>query len=86
MPMPPPPAAAFTISGKPISWAAATAASTSCRGSVVPAATGTPAAAIVLRALTLSPMRSIASGSGPIHTSPASFTAAANRADSDRKP
>ena len=66
--------------------AAATAASTSAAGSVVPGATGTPAAAIRFRALILSPIASIASASGPTQISPASATVRAKSAFSDRKP
>ena len=74
MPMPPPPADALTITGKPMSRAAATACSGSPTGSEVPRETGTPADATRLRARILSPMASIASGDGPTQTSPASRT------------
>ena len=74
MPMPPPPADALTITGKPMSRAAATASSGSPTGSEVPRETGTPAAATRLRARILSPIASIASGDGPTQTSPASWT------------
>ena len=47
---------------------------------------GTPAACIAVRARVFSPMSSIASGGGPIHTSPASSTARAKDAFSARKP
>jgi hypothetical protein len=66
--------------------AASTAASADAAGSVVPGATGTPAAAIRLRALILSPIALIASGPGPTQISPAASTARANSAFSERKP
>ncbi len=47
---------------------------------------GTPAATAACLAAILSPMASITSGVGPIHTSPASVTARAKEAFSDRKP
>jgi hypothetical protein len=52
----------------------------------MPGTTGTPAFFIARRLLILSPIASIADGGGPIHTSPASITARANLAFSDRKP
>src|SRR5258708_1709434 len=62
------------------------ASSASLTGSALPAATGTPAPAIRLRALILSPICSIASGDGPIQTRPASITRWANEAVSARDP
>ena len=50
------------------------------------AATGTPAAAIRLRALILSPIALIASAPGPTHTRPFAATVRANSAFSLRKP
>ena len=74
IPRPPPPAAAFTSSGKPIS-------------SGVPlGSTGTPAATAVSFAASLSPPARNAAGGGPIHVRPASSTASANSALSERKP
>jgi hypothetical protein len=72
--------------GKPMRSASATARSTSSIGSTRPGTTGTPAACIVRRAMILSPIVSIASAGGPIHTSPASTTARAKYARSLRKP
>ena len=48
--------------------------------------TGTPAAAISFLASTLEPIAAIAAGGGPIQISPASSTACANSAFSERKP
>jgi hypothetical protein len=66
--------------------AASIAAATVAAGSCVPGATGTPAAAIRLRALILSPIAVIASAGGPTHTRPAASTVRANSAFSLRKP
>ena len=51
-----------------------------------PGTTGTPAAAMVSRATDLSPMRSMASGDGPMNVSPDSAHARAKAAFSARKP
>ncbi len=66
--------------------AASTASAASLTGSVVPTATGTPAAATRFRALILSPICSMADGGGPTQVSPASMTAWANGPFSERKP
>ncbi len=84
--MPPPPAAALIITGYPIRPASATAAPTSATGSLLPAATGTPACSIRFLALILSPICSIADGGGPTQVIPASITRAANSALSARNP
>ncbi len=55
-------------------------------GSALPGTSGAPARSAMWRALTLSPSASIASGGGPIQTSPASITAWAKSAFSARKP
>ena len=47
---------------------------------------GAPARCAMCRAVTLSPRDRIASGGGPIQVSPASMTACAKSAFSDRKP
>ena len=52
----------------------------------VPGTTGTPARAMISRAVTLSPIASIASGLGPMKTIPASRQARANAGFSARKP
>ena len=55
-------------------------------GSVVPGTIGTPAERISSRAAVFEPIASIASGGGPIQTSPACSTARAKAAFSARKP
>ena len=55
-------------------------------GAVVPGTTGMPAASISLRASVLMPIFSIASGGGPMKTSPASAHARAKLAFSAKKP
>ena len=85
IPLPPPPADALNMTGKPIRSAAATTSSSSPSTSV-PGTTGTPASCMIARAVTLSPIFSIASGCGPMNVTPAARHAAANGARSDRKP
>jgi len=48
--------------------------------------TGTPASAMSFLALTFEPIASMAAGGGPIQVSPASMTARANSAFSERNP
>ncbi len=79
IPRPPPPADAFTSSGNSAGTEAGP--DRSYEGS-----TGTPASAISRLAPILTPMAAMASGGGPIHTSPAPITARAKSAFSDRKP
>ena len=86
MPLPPPPAAALSMTGKPICTAAETISSSLSIVPCEPGTTGTPAAIMRLRASTLSPMASIASGEGPMNTRPASAQAWAKCARSERKP
>ena len=78
MPLPPPPAAAFTRTGKFVSSAAPVGTP---RGT-----TGTPAATAISRAWSLRPIASITSADGPTKTSPASATAWTKAARSERKP
>ncbi len=75
MPRPPPPADALTRIGK----------RSTCSGSIVDS-TGTPASATVCLAGTLAPIAAIAFAGGPTQVSPASQTAAAKSAFSDRNP
>ena len=85
--MPPPPPAALTATGKPISSLAIFSASaTVATGSVVPGTIGTPAACISSRARVFEPIASIALAGGPMKTIPASSQACANGAFSARKP
>jgi len=55
-------------------------------GSAVPAATGTPAAAIRFLALILSLICAIAAGGGPTQIRPSASTRSAKAGLSDRKP
>ncbi len=77
MPRPPPPADALISTGRSRSVTVAGSSSGS---------TGTPASAISRLASTLEPIAAMAAGGGPIQTSPASSTAWAKAAFSDRKP
>ena len=85
-PRPPPPCAALIATGNPCSFAKAMISSAFLTGSAVPATSGAPAFAAILRAETLSPSALIAEGGGPIHVNPASITLCANTAFSDKKP
>ncbi len=78
IPLPPPPAAALTSTGNAKDSGSAW---TSYDGT-----TGTPASTAISRAASLRPIRSITSAVGPTRTSPASSTARAKAARSDRKP
>ena len=73
----PPPAEALTSSGR--------SASVAVSGLRLPR-TGTPAASISFLDSTLEPIRSMESGAGPTHVSPAPITARAKSAFSDRNP
>ncbi len=72
--------------GRPCSSAKARTSLLSLTGSGVPGTRGAPARCAMCLALTLSPSASMADGGGPIQTSPASMTAWANSAFSDRNP
>ncbi|RPK31969.1 hypothetical protein EES39_39845 [Streptomyces sp. ADI92-24] len=85
MPRPPPPATALTNTGKPISSAAATSASTSSDGSE-DFSTGTPASRAAATARDLFPVRFSTEAGGPTNVMPASEHAAARSGFSDRKP
>ena len=86
MPLPPPPAAAFSRIGKPARSAASRAAWTSFTGPSEPSSTGRPASRAAAFAAILSPIRSITSGDGPTNVTPASAHARANAGFSERKP
>ena len=85
-PRPPPPKAALIATGKPCSFAKAVTSSAPATGSLVPATSGAPALAAIRRAETLSPNALIAAGGGPIQINPASITACAKSARSERNP
>jgi hypothetical protein len=76
IPLPPPPAAAFTRTGNSICSCAS-----SPRGT-----TGTPAAIAISRAASLRPICSITFAGGPTRTMPACSSASAKAARSERKP
>jgi hypothetical protein len=84
--MPPPPADALTMSGYPMPAAAADGRLDVGQRLPGPPRDGIPADSARLRAAILSPICSIDDAGGPTHTSPASVTARANAAFSDRKP
>ncbi len=84
--MPPPPAAAFRRSGKPFSRPKVAISAADAAGVVMPGTTGTPAASIRWRDSVLLPIAPIENGLGPTHVRPASITAWANAAFSERKP
>ena len=69
MPMPPPPAAALSMTGYPISQATRSASTAWAVVSWLPGTTGTPA--LSRRASVSSPIRRIASGDGPTKVRPA---------------
>jgi hypothetical protein len=76
MPRPPPPAEALMMTGSPIR-STASSASWSFSMTPVPGRIGTPAFSIAARAETLSPMRRMISGCGPIQCRPHFFTTSA---------
>ncbi len=83
---PPPPEAALTTIGSPVSRAKAATGATSAAGPLIAGSRGAPARRATRRAESLSPSKPIAAGGGPIQVSPASSTAWANAALSDRNP
>ena len=72
--------------GHPAASPKVTTSSASVRATVVPGTTATPAFSAAWRADSLSPIISMADGGGPTKTAPASATARAKAASSDRKP
>ena len=86
MPLPPPPAEAFSSTGQPTASAAARASSTEETGPSEPGVTGTPAAFIKSRAADLEPAFRMASPEGPMKVSPALAQASEKSAFSERKP
>ena len=86
MPFPPPPAEAFTRTGYPIACARLAISRSSRPSAPNPGTTGTPAAAMIRFASILLPIRRMASGGGPMKTTPACAQASAKSAFSARKP
>ena len=72
--------------GRPCSSAKARASAAEATGPSLPATSGAPARTAISRAVILLPSSRMASGAGPIQVSPASRTAWAKSAFSDRKP
>jgi len=85
-PLPPPPAVAFSITGKPISFATRTTSSSVAIGSTVPGTTGTPAAWTVFLARVLDPIVRMAYAEGPISLIFSFSHRSANSGFSARKP
>ena len=85
MPRPPPPATAFTKTGKPISVACAASQSTSVEGAQE-RSVGMPALRADSSARTLLPASSSTCGGGPMKVMPLSWQACARSGFSDRKP
>ena len=86
MPRPPPPAAAFTSTGKPISRAIASASVSLVMPPSEPGTQGMPSALAVRLASILSPIRRMCSALGPMKWMLCSFRISAKRAFSERKP
>ena len=84
MPLPPPPEAALSITGKPIFFAAATASSAVSH--IAPGTMGTPASAIFLRAAVFEPIWRIALAGGPMKVMPAASHASTKAAFSLKNP
>ena len=86
MPLPPPPADALIMTGKPAVARRREAVRRRRHGAVRPGTTGTPAARIVSLATDLSPILEIVSGVGPMKIRSWSSQTRANSAFSARKP
>ncbi len=86
MPLPPPPAEALIITGKPISAAILAACLSSSMTPRWPGTVDTRALAAAFLLSILSPMAPIAAGFGPMKTMPAAASARAKLSRSDRKP
>ena len=85
-PMPPPPAVAFSITGKPSLSLSFTASCSFLIKPWEPGTTGTSALTERSLAVCFKPNDSMLSGLGPTHTLPAAATARAKSAFSDRNP
>ena len=86
IPLPPPPRAAFIITGKPTFFASFRASSTFFTLPSVPGITGIRAFCMVALASALSPSFAIVSDFGPINFIPTSVQSLANFSFSDKKP
>ena len=86
MPLPPPPAEAFIITGKPMSFAIFSASSVVAMSSSQPGTMFTPASRASFLDSILSPIAAMAFGGGPMKTMPAFLSALAKLSRSLRKP
>ena len=86
MPLPPPPATAFSKMGKPIDCARAWAWSGFSMGSLVPGTVGTSERRASWRPAVFDPSASIACAVGPMKVMPAAVQARGSAAFSARKP
>ncbi|GBD90348.1 hypothetical protein BMS3Abin04_01065 [bacterium BMS3Abin04] len=86
IPLPPPPAEALSIIGKPILLAIDKASSTVFTELVAPGTIGTSFLSIKLRAAVLLPISLTESEEGPIKAIPAFSTSSINSAFSDKNP
>ena len=86
MPRPPPPAEALMMIGKPMRSTASSASLIGLDDARARAGSARPPSSIASRAETLSPMRRMISGCGPIQLRPHCFTTSAKSAFSARKP
>ncbi len=86
IPIPPPPADAFTMTGYPISSASSMTDSGSSIPAEIPGMIGTPAFAIIFLAVILLPTVSMDLPDGPMKTTPIFSHSLANSGFSARKP
>ena len=86
MPRPPPPAAAFTMTGRPILWASASRLASLWSAPWYPGTQGTPASIMRRLAAALLPIAAMAVGGGPMKVRPAFWQAVAKASFSDRNP
>ena len=86
IPLPPPPAVAFIMTGNPISLAMFSALVRSFKMPSLPGIIGIPASFAAFLAAALSPILRITSPDGPMNEIPAASTASAKSAFSARKP
>ncbi len=86
MPRPPPPPAAFSNTGKPISCASARASAASLSTPGEPGVVGTPASVAMRLAIALSPIREMTRAGGPMKVTPSVSQSRANSAFSERNP
>jgi hypothetical protein len=86
MPLPPPPMAAFMMTGRPFSATKSSSCLTSVIELSVPGTTGTPALIASVRAAVLSANLFMTSTVGPMNVMPSRLHASTNSGDSERKP